>query len=52
MSTSTAFGKRLDDDQNTLVRSDIMISDEDKLQFYLEQIYDSNLIDKAEMMAW
>ena len=48
----TAFGKRLDDDQNTLIRSDITISDEDKLQFYLEQIYDSNLFDKAEMMDW
>ena len=48
----TAFGKRLDDDQNMLIRSDITISDEDKLQFYLEQIYDSNLFDKAEMMDW
>ena len=27
----TAFGKRLDNDQTTLVRSDITISDEDKL---------------------
>ena len=48
----TAFGKRLDDDQSTLIRLDITISDEDKLQFYLEQIYDSNLFDKAEMMDW
>jgi ribosomal protein L31 len=48
----TAFGKRLDDDQTTLVRSDITISDEDKLQFYLEQMYDSNMFDKAEMMEW
>ena len=48
----TAFGKRLDDDQTSLVRSDITISDEDKLQFYLEQMYDSNIFDKAEMMEW
>jgi hypothetical protein len=48
----TAFGKRLDDDQTTLVRSDITISDEDKLQFYLEQMYESNTFDKAEMMDW
>ena len=48
----TAFGKRLDDDQTTLVRSDITISDEDKLQFYLEQMYESNMFDKAEMMDW
>ena len=48
----TAFGKRLDDDQTTLVRSNITISDEDKLQFYLEQMYDSNMFDKAKMMDW
>jgi hypothetical protein len=48
----TAFRKRLDDDQNMLIRSDITISDEDKLQFYLQQIYDSNLFDKAKMMDW
>ncbi len=35
-----------------LIWSDITISDEDKLQFYLKQIYDSNLFDKAEMMEW
>ncbi len=34
----TAFGKRLDDNQNMLIQLDITISDEDKLQFYLEQI--------------
>ena len=48
----TAFGKRLDNDQTSLVRSDITISDEDKLQFYLEQMYDSNIFNKAEMMEW
>jgi hypothetical protein len=31
---------------------DITIFDEDKLQFYLEQIYDSILFDKAEVMEW
>ncbi len=48
----TAFGKRLDDEQTSLVRSDITISDKDKLQFYLEQMYNSNIFDKAEMMEW
>jgi len=48
----TAFGKQLDDDQTALIRSDITISDKDKLQFYLEQMYDSNMFDKAEMMEW
>jgi hypothetical protein len=50
----TTFGKRLDNNQNALIWSDITISDKDKLQFYLEQIYDydSNLFDKAKMMEW
>jgi len=48
----TAFGKCLEDDQTSLVRSDITISDEDKLQFYLEQMYDFNIFDKAKMMEW
>jgi hypothetical protein len=30
----TAFGKRLDDDQNMLIQSKVPISNEDKLQFY------------------
>jgi hypothetical protein len=48
----TAFGKRLDDDQRTLVHSDVTITDEDKLQFYLEQMYDSNHFEKSEMLDW
>jgi hypothetical protein len=34
------------------VQSDITILDEDKLQFYLEQIYNSNMFNKAKMMEW
>ena len=48
----TAFGKRLSDDQRALVRSDVTIADDDKLQFYLEEIYDSNRFDKQEMLTW
>ena len=48
----TAFGKRLEDGQERLVRSDIIISDEDKLQFYLEQMYASGRFDKQEMLEW
>jgi hypothetical protein len=48
----TAFGKRLDDDQRALIRSDITIPDDDKHQFYLEEIYDSNHFDKQEMLTW
>jgi len=47
-----AFRKRLDDDQRALVRSDVTIADDDKLQFYLEEIYDSNRFDKQEMLTW
>jgi len=47
----TVFGKQLDDNQTALIQSNITISNEDKLQFYLEQMYDSNMFDK-EMMEW
>ena len=48
----TAFGKCLDDDQIRIERFGITISDEDKLQFYLEQMYASNHFDKKEMTEW
>jgi len=48
----TAFGKQLDDDQRALVRLDVTITDDDKLQFYLEEIYDSNHFDKQEILTW
>jgi hypothetical protein len=41
----------LDDDQLALIRSDVTIADEDKLQF-LEQMYDSNHFEKSEMLEW
>ncbi len=31
---------------------DITIADNDKLQFYLEEVYDSNRFDKQEMLMW
>jgi hypothetical protein len=48
----TAFGKRLDDNQVHIKCFGITISNEDKLQFYLEQIYASNHFDKKEMSEW
>jgi hypothetical protein len=48
----TAFGKHLDNNQCALVRSNVTIADEDKLQFYLKQMYDSNHFNKNEMLAW
>jgi hypothetical protein len=35
----TAFGMKLDKEQHRLDRLGIVISNEDKLQFYMEQIY-------------
>jgi hypothetical protein len=48
----TVFGKRLNSNQRALVRSDVTIADKDKLQFYLEQMYNSNHFDKNEMLTW
>jgi len=48
----TGFGKRLDDDQIRIEHFGITISDKDKLQFYLEQMYASNHFDKKEMTEW
>jgi hypothetical protein len=47
-----AFGKRLNNDQRALVPSNVTIANDDKLQFYLEEIYDSNCFNKQEMLTW
>jgi hypothetical protein len=43
---------KLDKEQNQLDRLGIVISNNDKLQFYLEQIYALNYFDKTEMVTW
>ncbi len=48
----TAFGKSLNDSQVRIKRYGITISDEDELQFYLEQMYASNHFDKKELPFW
>jgi hypothetical protein len=48
----TAFGKHLDDNQQALICSNVTIADEDKLQFYLEQMYGSNHFNKNNMLEW
>jgi hypothetical protein len=48
----TAFGKRLDNDQVRSKQYGITISNKDKLQFYLEQMYSSNHFNKKEMTEW
>jgi hypothetical protein len=48
----TAFGVKLDKEQARISRLGILISDKDKLQFYMEQIYASNCFDKKEMLYW
>jgi hypothetical protein len=47
----TTFGKHLDNDQKALVRSDITILDNNKLQFYLKEFYDSNKFKKQDMLT-
>jgi hypothetical protein len=48
----TTFGMKLDKEQSQLDWLGILISDEDKLQFYLKQIYASNCFNKTEMVTW
>jgi hypothetical protein len=48
----TAFGKCLNGNQVRIKRYGITISNEDKLQFYLEQMYASNHFNKKEMTEW
>jgi hypothetical protein len=48
----TAFGKRLNDRQVHIERYGITIFNEDKLQFYLKQMYASNHFDKKKMTEW
>jgi hypothetical protein len=47
----TAFGKCLNNDQHALIRSDVTIANNTQLQFYLEEIYDSNCFAKQEMLT-
>jgi hypothetical protein len=47
-----AFGMKLDKEQAGIDRLGVIISGEDKLQFYMEQIYLSNCFDKKEMVYW
>jgi len=48
----TAFGMKLDKEQACINRLGVVISDKDKLQFYMEQIYASSCFDKKEMVDW
>ncbi len=48
----TAFGKHLDDEQVYIKHFGITKSNEDKLQFYLEQMYSSNQFDQTQMTMW
>jgi hypothetical protein len=47
----TTFGMKLDKEQSRLDRLVIVISNNDKLQFYLEQIYVLNCFNKTEMVT-
>ena len=48
-----AFGMKLDKEQACINRLGVVISDKDKLQFYMGQIYASNCFNnKKEMVDW
>ncbi len=47
-----AFGKRLNNNQRALVWSDVTIANNNKPQFYMEEIYNSNHFNKQEMLTW
>jgi hypothetical protein len=48
----TAFGMKLEKEQVRIDRLGFVISNKDKLQFYMEQIYASNCFDKKEKVHW
>ena len=45
-----AFSMKLDKEQARIDRLRVVISNKDKLQFYMEQIYSFNCFDKKEMV--
>ena len=47
----TKFAKHLDNRQEYLSTTGIKITDDDKLQFYLEQMIDSTIFSKQEIVA-
>ena len=48
----TEFSKRLNDEQEELATNSISISEEDKLQFFIEQMYESKQFDREQYVAW
>ena len=48
----TAFATRLNREQKELKRQKITITDNDKLQHYLLEMYDSNQFDRRELTDW
>ena len=46
------FIKRLDEDQEALLVDGIKISDDDKMQHYMEQMYDCGIFDIKDFRTW
>ena len=46
------FSKRINDEQYHLADVKILFHEEDKLQFYIEQMYDRTMFENEEMMKW
>ena len=48
----TDFGIRLDEEQEHLANNKIEILEKDKLQFYIKQMYASQIFEYREMKTW
>lgn len=48
----TAFGQRLSQEQRELRQQNVTITDSDKLQHYLVQMYVSDMFDRRELTDW
>ena len=46
------FGKRINDEKSNLTDVNILFTEENKLQFYIDQIYDINMFDKEDITEW
>ena len=48
----TAFATRLDREQKELARQKVIITNDDQLQHYILEMYDSNQFDRKELTDW
>ena len=46
------FVKRLNEEQKSLVRDQVKVTDDDKLQHFMEEMYDCNIFDRRDYKEW